>query len=203
MQADPNPPAEDPHVLIPPRSRPPTPVPDPDPPAHPEGALSEADTEALYREHARTVYRYARARVDTADAQDVVAEVFAIAWRKGEPADLHHPRAWLLAIARRVLANQIRGRGRRTALADRLRLHPAPETARATALVDELDALRRALAQLRPADREVIELLAAAELSTSEIALVLGCSPAGAATRVHRARRRLRAVYPDPASEED
>jgi RNA polymerase sigma-70 factor (ECF subfamily) len=41
----------------------------------------------------------------------------------------------------------------------------------------------------------VIALLAAAELSTAELAQVLGCTTATAATRVHRARRRLRAAY--------
>ncbi|WP_249360075.1 RNA polymerase sigma factor [Promicromonospora citrea] len=63
------------------------------------------------------------------------------------------------------------------------------------ALLGELDELRRALALLRPADREVIALLAAEELSTAEVAQVLGCTTATAATRVHRARRRLRAAY--------
>ncbi|MBL0885188.1 RNA polymerase sigma factor [Myceligenerans indicum] len=155
--------------------------------------LTPADTEELFAAHAHGVYRYARARLPVAEAEDVVAEVFAIAWRKGELPD--NPRAWLLSVARRVMANQLRAQHRRTALAERARTHPSPPGHDDTRLVGELDELRRALDLLRPADREVIALLAAAELSTAEVARVLGCSTATAATRVHRARRRLRAAY--------
>ncbi|MFC6510875.1 sigma-70 family RNA polymerase sigma factor [Promicromonospora citrea] len=166
--------------------------------AHPRtapepGPLTPADTEELFAAHARGVYRYARARLPAAEAEDVVAEVFAIAWRKGELPD--SPRAWLLGVARRVLANQVRAQQRRAALAERARVHPAPTDPDGAALLGELDELRRALALLRPADREVIALLAAEELSTAEVAQVLGCTTATAATRVHRARRRLRAAY--------
>ncbi|WP_129788664.1 RNA polymerase sigma factor [Promicromonospora panici] len=157
------------------------------------GPLTPADTEELFATHARGVYRYARSRLPDAEAGDVVAEVFAIAWRKGELPD--NPRAWLLGVARRVMANQVRAQHRRNALAERVRTHPAPPGQDDVRLVAELDELRRALDLLRPADREVIELLAAAELSTSEVAQVLGCTTATAATRVYRARRRLRAAY--------
>jgi len=156
--------------------------------------VGPAHLEGLYLAHARTVYRFARTRLDAVDAEDVVAEVFATVWRRGAP-DLADPRAWLLAVARRVMANHIRSLGRRAALHDRLRALPPAAGEDGGALVDELHDLRRALARLRPADREVIGLLAAAELSTAELASVLGCTPAGAATRVHRARRRLRAAY--------
>jgi RNA polymerase sigma-70 factor (ECF subfamily) len=157
------------------------------------GPLTPAHTEALFATHARGVYRYARSRLPAAEAEDVVAEVFAIAWRKGELPD--NPRAWLLGVARRVMANQVRAQHRRTALAERVRTHPAPASNDDVRLIGELDELRRAVDLLRPADREVIALLAAAELSTAEVAQVLGCPTAVAATRVHRARRRLRAAY--------
>jgi RNA polymerase sigma-70 factor (ECF subfamily) len=157
------------------------------------GPLTPAHTEALFAAHATGVYRYARARLPSAEAEDVVAEVFAIAWRKGEVPD--NPRAWLLGVARRVMANQVRAQHRRTALAARVGTHPAPASHDDVRLIGELDELRRALDLLRPADREVIALLAAAELSTAEVAQILGCTTATAATRVHRARRRLRAAY--------
>ncbi|GAB4083774.1 hypothetical protein GCM10028784_04040 [Myceligenerans cantabricum] len=163
----------------------------PDPPG--QDPLTSAETEFLFAEHARAVHRYARTRLGPTAAEDVVAEVFAIAWRKGAVPD--DARAWLLAIARRVLANQVRSERRRTALQERAWRHPAPPGPDDARLVDELDLLHRALDLLRPADREVVELLAAGELSTSEIAQVLGCSAPSAATRVYRARRRLRAAY--------
>lgn len=164
-----------------------------EPGRHTPAHLTPAHTEALFVAHASAVYRYARSRLPAAEAEDVVAEVFAVAWRKGELAD--NPRAWLLGVARRVMANQVRAQQRRNALVERVRAHPVPAGQDGVRLVGELDELRRALALLRPADREVIALLAAAELSTPEVAQVLGCTTATAATRVHRARRRLRAAY--------
>lgn len=164
-----------------------------EPGTHPPAHLTPAHTEALFVAHASAVYRYARSRLPAAEAEDVVAEVFAVAWRKGELPD--NPRAWLLGVARRVMANQVRAQQRRNALVDRVRAHPVPAGQDGVRLVGELDELRRALVLLRPADREVIALLAAAELSTAEVAQVLGCTMAMAATRVHRARRRLRAAY--------
>lgn len=163
--------------------------------------LTPADTEALFASHARTVYRYARTRLSPADAEDVVAEVFAIAWRKGGGPGPVDSRAWLLGVARRVLANQVRGQRRRTALSEKLTAHPAPAVPDEARLVGELDELGRAMSRLRAADREVIALLAAAELSTGELAEALGCTPAAAATRTHRARRRLRAAYDRLAEE--
>lgn len=148
---------------------------------------------ALFAAHATVVYQYARARLSPADAQDVVAEVFAIAWRRRDE-QLEQPRAWLLGVARRVMANQFRARDRQLALVGRLAGRRGPVDDE-TALSLELDLLRRALARLRPADREVVELLAAAELTTAEIAVALGCSTAAAATRVHRARQRLARAY--------
>lgn len=119
--------------------------------------------------------------------------MFAVAWRRGEVP--RNARAWLLSIARRVLANQVRSARRRTALQERVLHQPAPLAPDGTRLLDELDLLTRALRRLRPGDREVVELLAAAELSTAELARVLGCSTPTAATRVYRARRRLRTAY--------
>ena len=164
-----------------------------EPGRHTPAHLTPAHTEALFVAHASAVYRYARSRLPAAEAEDVVAEVFAVAWRKGELPD--NPRAWLLGVARRVMANQVRAQQRRIALVERVRAHPVPAGQDGARLVGELDELRRALTLLRPADREVIALLAAAELSTPEVAQVLGCTTATAATRVHRARRRLRAAY--------
>ncbi|WP_369372911.1 RNA polymerase sigma factor [Promicromonospora sp. Populi] len=157
------------------------------------GTLTPERTEELFAAHATAVYRYARSRLPAAETDDVVAEVFAIVWRKGELPD--NPRAWLLGVARRVMANQARARHRRIALVERVRAHPEPAGQDEVRLTGELDELRRAMALLRPADREVIALLGAAELSTAEVAQVMGCTTAVAATRVHRARRRLRAAY--------
>jgi DNA-directed RNA polymerase specialized sigma24 family protein len=80
----------------------------------------------LYEEHGEAVLRYARRRTSPEAAEDALAETFVVAWRRLErvPAE---PRGWLLAVTRRVLANQRRGDSRREALIARLALLPVPD----------------------------------------------------------------------------
>lgn len=130
--------------------------------------------------------------VDPADAADIVAETFLVAWRRLEevPPD-EQARPWLFGVARRVLANYYRGEHRRLALSDRLRtqLHevvPAPE-AGATAV-------EIAMESLSPDDRELLRLVAWEDLARDEIAMVLQIPRATVRVRLHRARRRLLAA---------
>jgi len=141
--------------------------------------------DALYEEHAGAVLAYALRSTSPANADDALAEVMLIAWRRLDeaPADA---RAWLLGVTRRVLANQRRGSMRQLALRDRLS-RDAP--AAGSGHVDE--AVLEALAGLRKGDREVLMLVAWEGLSNREAAAVLGISPKTLGVRVHRARARL------------
>ena len=150
----------------------------------------------LYAAQLRAVLGYALRRVPAPeDAADVVAETFLIAWRRR--ADLpagDEARLWLYGVARRVLANHLRGEGRRSRLGDRLRT----ELAHQVSVPDPADevvrvrALRTAMSRLEPADREVLELTAWEELAPREIAVALDLSPEVVRSRLSRARARLR-----------
>jgi RNA polymerase sigma-70 factor, ECF subfamily len=145
-----------------------------------------AEFERLFSAHFRTVVAYARRRAAPAEADDVVAETFLVAWRRLEdvPADAG---AWLLGVARRVLANQRRAAVRRSALALDVAHTTAPESRPWT------DApVMQALATLPERDRAALLLVAWEGLSTAETAVALGCSRAAAKARLHRARRKLR-----------
>jgi DNA-directed RNA polymerase specialized sigma24 family protein len=146
--------------------------------------------ERLFDEHAATVRAYALRRIDGASAEDTVMEVFVIACRRLDqvPAE---PLPWLLACARRVLANQRRGADRQRALAGRLAVAAAPGLSEC-----ELggDSLLRALAELSERDREVLLLIAWEGLGPAQAAAALECSRATLAVRLHRARRRLAAA---------
>jgi RNA polymerase sigma-70 factor (ECF subfamily) len=157
----------------------------------------ESDVESfqrLYTEYVDPVLGYALRRVGTpADAADVVAETFLVAWRRradvpaGEAA-----RLWLYGVARRVLANQRRGELRRSTLGSRLRAElPAAVPDPASAVADRTDA-GRALGRLGAADREVVELTAWEGLDSREVAQVLGITSVAARARLSRARHRLR-----------
>ena len=154
----------------------------------------------LFGRHSKAVLAYARRRLDSADdAEDVVVEVFATAWRRrADVPDEALP--WLYATAANVIAHVIRSDARRTRLGTRLAaVHPirdeAPDPADAIAdATDARAAVAAALDDLSEADAELIRLWAWEQLESAEIAAVLDCSPGTARTRMHRARARLRAA---------
>lgn len=157
----------------------------------PSSRLARFD--ALFTEHQRHVLAYAMRRTPTpADAEDVAAETFAVAWRKIDAVPSDDPRPWLYAVARRVLANHRRGTGRRERLAALLRVEDVATPVRAG---EDLDAPAfAALASLSPADQELLRLVAWEELGNQGIAAVLRISPNAVAIRLHRARARFAAA---------
>lgn len=148
--------------------------------------------EALYGKQAAAVKAYVLRRSDASTADDVLAEVFVVCWRRFDevPPD---PLPWLLGIARRVLSTQRRGDQRRTALRERL-----SEGAREPAVTAEAEdpavedpVLRDALARLSEDDRELLSLIAWDGMSPTQAATVLGVKPGTVRVRLSRARRRL------------
>ena len=75
--------------------------------------------ELLYAKHAPAVKAYVLRRAAASTADDVVAEVFVVCWRRFEEVPVD-PLPWLLGVARRVLSTQRRGERRRGALHERL-----------------------------------------------------------------------------------
>ena len=153
-----------------------------------DSALARFD--ALFTDHQRHVLAYAMRRTSTlADAEDVAAETFTIAWRKIDTVPAREPLPWLYAVARRVLANHRRGNGRRERLAALMRVEDIATPMRAGE--DRDGPAFGALASLPPADQEVLRLVAWEELGNQQIAIVLGITPNAVAIRLHRARARF------------
>jgi DNA-directed RNA polymerase specialized sigma24 family protein len=63
--------------------------------------------------------------------------------------------------------------------------------------------VHEALRRLGPRDREVLLLAEWEDLAPAEIAAVMGCLAITARSRLHRARRRFRAVFEDLLARED
>jgi RNA polymerase sigma-70 factor (ECF subfamily) len=173
--------------------------------------------ERCFRDHHAQVLAFSLRRVSAREiAEDVVADTFAVAWRRRDRIpDPALP--WLYAIAAHVVANQYRSTRRRHQLDIRL----AHETAAVAAGSDPAESLDRrgafatAFALLTEPEREVLRLIAWDGLDTREAARVFGCSPGAFRVRLHRARRKLarqldaaghspregRAAVPTPAKE--
>lgn len=158
--------------------------------------LAQVQFGRLYREQGRAILAYALRRVeDREDAADVVAETFLIAWRRlAEVPAGTDARLWLYAVARRTIANLRRSERRRTRLGGRLAEALRTELATQPAPAGEAAEVLRAMAGLRSEDRELLLLVSWEGLSPSEAAKVIGVSSLAARSRLHRARRRLRAL---------
>lgn len=150
----------------------------------------------LYEEHSDAVFRYAVRRLThREDAEDVLVEVYTVAWRRRDVVpELALP--WLYRTAANTIAHVLRGDARRG------RLH-----ARLTAVtpLHGEDALpdpdiTAAMAKLGLEDAEILRLWAWEGLEPGEIAVVLDISPGAARTRLSRAKARLREHY-EPSEE--
>jgi len=142
--------------------------------------------------HLTAVYRYMVRRAPRQDADDLTAEVFTTAWRRRADVPRGAELPWLYTTAGYVIANH----RRRVAVTP---LHALPEVATAdhAELVARSDELSRALALLKPRDRDILLLHAWEGLDGDELAAVLGITRTGAQAALSRARARLRAVWAD------
>jgi RNA polymerase sigma-70 factor (ECF subfamily) len=162
--------------------------------------------ESLYRRHFRAVLCYTLARVEPEAAKDVTAETFLIAWRR-LPDVPDDPAPWLFAVARKVIAGQLRSRSRREALRARLESMSAEDAGHGEVGEDvaERAAVLTAFARLSENDREVLMLIAWDGLSSTAAADVLGVTRFAFGVRLQRARRRLSAALAaaEPAGHAD
>lgn len=154
----------------------------------------------LFDRHAAAVHRYLARRIGE-PADDLLAETFLVAFRRRasyRPLRLD-VRPWLFGIATNVLHRYVRQEERRYRALARARLVEADPHADDPP-DDRLDAealraaLAAALAALKPADRDVLLLLAWAQLSYSEIAATLDIPVGTVRSRINRARRLTRAA---------
>jgi RNA polymerase sigma-70 factor (ECF subfamily) len=155
--------------------------------------LAEQRFARLYREHGREILGYALRRCpDPEDAADAVAETFLAAWRRlPDVPPGEEGRLWLFGAARLVVANLRRGERRRNRLAEQMRAElraqlPVEVAEDPTGILDALKALDEP-------DRELLMLVGWEELTPAQAAQVLAITPLAARSRLHRARRRLRA----------
>ncbi len=157
----------------------------------------------LYNETRDTVFRYIRTRVRPDDAEDLLADTYVRAYRfahkfhdQGQPAV-----AWLVTIARNVIASHHRSTARAAA-----RWEAASNTgdSRLAAEVDDHliersdDALMmEALAGLKPRQRTILELRFFQELTVAECAERLSLTEQGVRALTYRALQAMRAELGD------
>jgi RNA polymerase sigma factor (sigma-70 family) len=154
--------------------------------------MNQNDFSAFYSANVADVWRFARRRTDSvAEADDITAEAFAVAWRRRDEVPTEDGRLWLFGVARNVLANHRRSHERRNRLHLRLAtIDPVPSAYDPAPPPD--GEVWVALCGLSEDDQELLMLRAWDELSVSEIATVLQVSAANVSSRLYKARARLR-----------
>jgi RNA polymerase sigma-70 factor, ECF subfamily len=144
---------------------------------------------------------YVARRLSAEVADDVAANAFLAAFRKRGHYDAGqgNVRAWLYGFATREVGTHRRTELRRYRMLARLGAQPDPRPAGDGAADPvtgaELDGrLAAALAGLSAKDRDVLLLVALAELSYDEVAEALAVPYGTVCSRLNRARRQLRAA---------
>lgn len=159
---------------------------------------------AVFDRYYDAIHGYAARRLGMSLADDVAAETFLIAFDARARYDLARPdaRPWLYGIASNLIARHHRAEVRlyralaRTGVdevaeghADRVAVRIDAQSARAP--------LASALAEIADRDRDVLLLVAWADLSLQAAGEALGVPAGTARSRLHRARKQLRAALGD------
>jgi RNA polymerase sigma-70 factor, ECF subfamily len=155
----------------------------------------------IYARYAPTVFGMAAQALDRPTAEEIVQDVFVAVWKNAGSFDARRGpvKPWLLQIAHYRIANELRTRSRRP------RIEPDPEGTRLSGLPDpspdQTDqawseyrqaALRRALEELPPPQRQALGLAFFEDLSHGEIASALHLPLGTAKSRVRAGLAALR-----------
>ena len=148
----------------------------------------------VYERHARAVHRYLSRRVGAHAADDLLGDVFVAAVEarlRVQPHPSGSALPWLYGIAGNVVRSSLRRREPH---------HPEHQSFDWDAVDERLDAaarrtdLRKALAALTEAERELLLLVAWEGLTPAEAGEALGLTAVAARSRLHRARTRAQAA---------
>jgi RNA polymerase sigma factor (sigma-70 family) len=153
----------------------------------------------VFDRHYERIFAYAARRLGRDRAEDVASETFLVAFSRIGVYDTGRPDAgpWLYGIASNLIARH--GRAEATRYRALARMAPdEPVQWDDDAVAGRLDAatakgvLAAALARIKPADREVLLLVAWAGLNQAEVAVALGVPAGTVRSRLHRARQEMR-----------
>jgi len=159
--------------------------------------------EALYRQYASAVLRYAWGLSgDAGTAEDIVSETFVRLLTRAPRIQTRTALAYLLAIARNCYLTGLRRTRREVELPEGL-LAPEGDPDGALDAKRRLEAAVLALQDLPEGERSALLLRVDHELPYEEIARTLGISPGAAKVRVHRARLHLARVMAQRQGDQD
>lgn len=179
------------------------------------GAVTDAETigaslgeperfAEIFQRHWDEIYRYIARRLGPEIAEDVGAETFAVAFhgRRRYDRTRADARPWLYGIATNLIRQHRRAERRRHRLLAQVHVEQPGDSFDQTS--DERLTAQRlapriasALARLSPAERDLLLLIAWADLTYEEAAQALDVPMGTVGSRLHRVRRKFRRAFGD------
>jgi len=160
-------------------------------------ARKQAAVERLFETHFERVARYIAIRIgNMSDAEDLASEVFVRALKTvdtyketGAPME-----AWLFRIAHNIAIDYLRQKGRRPAvpLDETLPLAARDNPTEDVERDQEVEELKKAVAQLTEAQKQVLALRFGSEMTSEETAEVMGKKPGAVREMQSAAIKKLR-----------
>jgi RNA polymerase sigma factor (sigma-70 family) len=154
---------------------------------------------AIFERHAPSVLRYLSKRVPMSTVEDLVSEIFVIAFQNRHRYDHSNAdaRPWLFGIATNVMRHHRRSERRLIRRLSRMSGEPEQEDVSDAVISDVMGSIERtqvreALAKLDDRYRDVLMLIAGPGLTYEEISTALGIPVGTVRSRVFRGRRLLR-----------
>jgi RNA polymerase sigma-70 factor (ECF subfamily) len=160
---------------------------------------------AHYETHYERIARYIAVRIGhTTDAEDLASDVFVRALRS---ADSYKPggapmEAWLIRIAHNIVVDYLRKKGRRPAnqpLDEGLELPDSNNPTEPLEKKEEFKVLHEKMGQLSEAQRKVLALRFGAEMTSEQIAQVMGKNPGAIREMQSAAIKKLRSLMEEQA----
>jgi len=151
----------------------------------------------LYERHKLPLFALARGMLrSTAEAEDLLHDVFLEAWRRCADYSLERGsvRAWLILRTRSRALDRIKAAGRRPAAAERASMPDEPSTAHAAVETIDQGRLRQLLVQMPEAQQQVVLLGYFEGLSSAEISERLQIPIGTVKSRTRAALESLRDV---------
>lgn len=160
---------------------------------------------AVHDRYFRDIYRYVAGRLDVQVAEDIASETLCVAFRQRDRFDPQQGslRGWLFGIATNLVAQHRRKEARRYKALARAGTDPAVGSHEDRVLTAVTawrmrPQLAKALTTLSTGERDVVLLVALAELTYDEVAEALGISQGTVGSRLSRARKKLHnAIRPE------
>lgn len=156
-----------------------------------------AEFTAIYEDHYLAVRQFSSWQCEPSELDDVVADVFLVAWRRFSELEAEWARPWLFGVAKNVLRSRQRSVRRASAFVNQLvALRPAAATDldAGELSIDDVELIKAGLKALPADDQEILILSTWYEMTAAELAVALSITKNNATVRLHRARTRFRTI---------